>query len=88
MVFLRPLGDATSKISPLGSMSKAVFKLDDAQSFSGLTSKILPLGALLNFDADVNNMTARHQCESSFKFGRRRQRTADYQCENSLTQPV
>ncbi len=30
-----------------------VFTLGDARSFSGLTSKIPPLGRMLNFDADV-----------------------------------
>ncbi len=32
---------------------EAVFTLGDARSFSGLTSKIPPLGSMLNFDADV-----------------------------------
>ncbi len=32
---------------------QGVFTLGDAQSFSGLTSKLPPLGAMLNFDADV-----------------------------------
>ena len=34
--------------------------LGDARSFSGPTSKIPPLGSMLNFDADVKTMTARH----------------------------
>ena len=37
--------------------------LGDTRSFSGLTSRILPLGSMLNFDADVKKTTARHQCE-------------------------
>ncbi len=37
-----------------------VFTLGDARSFSGLTSKIPPLGSVLNFDADVKKTTARH----------------------------
>ncbi len=32
----------------------------------GLTSKISPLGSMLNFDADVKNTTARPQCENCF----------------------
>ncbi len=44
--------------------AEQVFKLGDARSFSGLTSKIQPSGSLLNFDADVNNATARQQCEN------------------------
>ncbi len=43
---------------------KGVFTLGDAQSLQGLTSKIPALGWMLNFDADVKKMTARHQCES------------------------
>ena len=35
-------------------------------SFFGLTSKILPLGSMLNFDADVKKMAAHHQCENRF----------------------
>ncbi len=31
--------------------------------FVGLTSKIPPLGSMLNFDADVKKTTVRHQCE-------------------------
>ncbi len=44
-----------------------VFKSDDAWSFSGLTPKIPPLGSMLNFDADVKNMTARHQYENRWR---------------------
>ncbi len=44
--------------------TKGVFTLGDAQSFSELTSTIPPQGSMLNFDADVKNMTARHQCEN------------------------
>ncbi len=33
----------------------------DVRSFSGLTSKIPPLGSASNFDADVKKTTARHQ---------------------------
>ncbi len=44
-----------------------VFALGDAQSFSGLTSKIPPLGSMLNFDADVKNTTARYQCENGLE---------------------
>ncbi len=43
---------------------KGVFTLGDARSFSGLTSKIPPLVSTLNFDDDVKNPTARHQCEN------------------------
>ncbi len=43
-----------------------VFTLSDARSFFGLTSKIPPLGSLLNFDADIKKMIARHQCENRF----------------------
>ncbi len=42
----------------------AVFLLSDALSFSGLASKIQPLGSMFNFDADVKKTTARHQCEN------------------------
>ena len=31
-----------------------------------LTSKIPPLGSMLNFHADVKIMTAHHQCKNSF----------------------
>ncbi len=48
--------------------AQGVFTLGDAQSFVGLTSKIPPLGSMLKFDADVKNMTARHQRENSFSF--------------------
>ncbi len=41
-----------------------VFTLGDARSFSGLTSKIPPLGSMLNFDGDVKKTTARHHCEN------------------------
>ncbi len=34
------------------------------RSFFGLTSKIPPLGSVLNFDVDVKNTTARHQFEN------------------------
>ncbi len=40
-----------------------VFTLGDARVFSGLTSKIPPLGSMLNFDADVSKLTVRHECE-------------------------
>ncbi len=43
-----------------------VFTLSDAQSFYELTSKIPPLGSMLNFDADVKTTTARHQCENPY----------------------
>ncbi len=43
-------------------MTSCVFTLGDARSFFGLTSKIPPLGSTVNFDADVKEMTARHQC--------------------------
>ena len=36
--------------------------------FLGLTSKVAPLDSMLNFDADVKNTTARHQCENRFFF--------------------
>ncbi len=44
--------------------SEGVFTQGDARSFFGLTSKISPLGSMLNFDADVKKMTARHQYEN------------------------
>ncbi len=44
--------------------SCGLFTLRDARSFSELTSKIPPLSSMLNFDVDVKNMTARHQCEN------------------------
>ncbi len=40
--------------------------LGDALSLCGLTSKISPLGSMVNFDADVKEMTARPQCEDHF----------------------
>ncbi len=43
---------------------KGFCTLGDARSFSGLTSKIPPLGSMLNFDADVKKTTARHQGEN------------------------
>ncbi len=61
--------DAASSWSRRGRSAttrQGLFTLGDAQSFFGLTSKILPLGSMLNFDADVNKMTARHQCENRF----------------------
>ncbi len=45
---------------------QVVFTLGDARSFSGLTSKIPPLDAILNFDTDVKRKTACHQCENGF----------------------
>ncbi len=42
-----------------------VFTLGDARSFSGLTSKIPPLGSMLSFDADVKKTSARHQVKSA-----------------------
>ncbi len=41
-----------------------VFALRDTWSLFGLTSKIPPLDSMLNFDADVNKTTTRHQCEN------------------------
>ncbi len=38
--------------------------MGDALSFFGLTSKVQPLGSMLNFDADVKKTTARHQCNN------------------------
>ncbi len=57
--------------------TKGVFTLGDARSFFflGSTSKISSLGSMLNFDADVKETTARHQCENPStrrKFGLRR----------------
>ncbi len=43
-----------------------VFTLGDARSFFGLTSKIPPLGSMLNSDTDVKKTTSRHQCENYF----------------------
>ncbi len=37
-----------------------VFTSSDPRSFLGLTSKITPLDAMLNLDADVKKTTARH----------------------------
>ncbi len=48
-------------------MCQRVFTLSDARSFSGLTSKMTPLGPMLNFDADVKNTKARHECENRFR---------------------
>ncbi len=48
------------------AMKFGVFRLGDARSFLGLTSKLLPFGSMLNFDADVKNMNARHQCENRY----------------------
>ncbi len=45
-------------------MIKGVFMSGDVLSLCGLTSKILPLDSMLNFDADVKKITARHQCEN------------------------
>ncbi len=60
----------TQHENPLTLVSNAkaqgLFTLGDTRSFSGLTSKIPPLGAMLNSDADFNNMTVRHQCENRF----------------------
>ena len=60
----------TDQIVYVGSGSRTqcqgVFTLSDARSFSELTSKIPPLGSMLNFDADVKKTTARHQCENRF----------------------
>ncbi len=47
--------------------TEGVFTLSDAPPFSGLTSKIPLLGSMLNFDADVKNMTARHQYENRLR---------------------
>ncbi len=57
--------------------ASGVFTSRDTWSFSGLTSKMPPLGSMLNFDADVKKMTARHQCEYCF----RRQTSLDYDAE-------
>ncbi len=46
-----------------------VFILGGAWSFSGLTSKIPPLGSMKNFDPDVKNTTRRHQCENHLTRG-------------------
>ncbi len=43
---------------------KAFSTLGDARSFSGLTSKLSPLGSMLKFDADVNKRPCVSQCES------------------------
>ncbi len=66
---LNPAGDGPQETRPakkpiLGELQtvysgleqrkgEGVFTLSDARSFSGLTSKIPPLGSMLNFDADV-----------------------------------
>ena len=42
------------------------FTLGDARSFSGLTSKIPPLGSMLNFDADAHHQREKsHSCKSA-----------------------
>ncbi len=52
-------------VSEHRSTGEGVFTLRDTWSFFfGLTSKILPLGSMLNFDADFKKTTARHQCEN------------------------
>ncbi len=51
------------------SWIQAVFTSGDARSLSGLTSKVLPLGSMFNFDADIKRTTARHQCENNFREG-------------------
>ncbi len=38
---------------PASQLCQGVFTLNDAPSFSELTSKTPPLGSMLNFDADV-----------------------------------
>ncbi len=43
-----------------------LFTLGDALSFLELTSKIPPLGSMLNFDADVKTRPHVTQCENSF----------------------
>ncbi len=40
---------------------QGLFTLGDARSLFAQTSKIQPLGSMLNFDADVKNTTPRHQ---------------------------
>ncbi len=59
-----------SKTQPVNScpclqrnLPEGVFTLGDAWSFSGLTSKIPPLGSMLNFDADVKNVRASPMCK-------------------------
>ncbi len=49
---------------PVRVVPKGVFTLSDARSFSGLTSKISPLGSMLNFEANVKKTTALQQCEN------------------------
>ncbi len=44
----------------LATFSEGVCILGDAWSFLALTSKIPPLSAMFNFDADVKKTTARH----------------------------
>ncbi len=51
------LGHFSSTVQP---ERDEVFTLGDARSFFALTSKIPPLGSMLNFDADVKKSTARH----------------------------
>ena len=41
--------------------------MGDARSVFALTSKFPPLGSPLNFDADVKETTARHQCENRLR---------------------
>ncbi len=51
----------TSPSNETNCPSEGVSTLGDARAFSELTSKIPPLGSMLNFDADVKKTTARHQ---------------------------
>ncbi len=61
---LTPLGNVTINSEKSQMFAFGVLTLGDARSFSGLTSKIPPLGSMINFDADVKNTTVRHQCEN------------------------
>ncbi len=53
-----------------------VFTLRGARSFWGLTSKVPPLGFVLNFDAEVKTGPRVTQCENRVTHRRRRRHAA------------
>ncbi len=54
--------DATLGASGVMRHENEGFHIGDARAFLGLASKFSPLGSM--FDADVKNLTVRHQCEN------------------------
>ncbi len=57
----RPLYRDVRRGAPsVAQLFQGVFTLGDARSFLALTSKIPPLGSVLNFDAGVKKTTTRH----------------------------